>query len=358
MRAATLLLAASALLAQTPQDSLPEISAGGIVSQGAPVKLLAPGAVVELYGKRLAPEPWCGQNANPPAPYPAEICGVRVLVGKTPAALLFVSPGQINLEIPDDAPAQGTAPIEVCLGGACSPPLAMPFSAHKAFLRLESSANARMPVWMEIQTPAPYLFKYPCADSPWSFDGFEFELRRDGKPIVPAPVPHPRASLASSGGICREGAQPSPFPLHLLYRFDQAGAYAVRLARIQPAPSGANPAVPDSDWLEFPVAAESDAARDSWLQSMADKLKSAPPDTLIMDVIPSLLAWPDEKALKVLLPLLGIPPPTSPADRMGQAGRFARLGLAAFPEETLRSLIPPDKLLDYCPPNGACAAER
>jgi hypothetical protein len=91
---------------------------------------------------------------------------------------------------------------------------------------------------------------------------------------------------------------------------------------------------------------------------MAEQVKSAPPETLIADVIPSLLAWPDEKALTILLPLLDLPAPSGAGDKIGQAGQFARFGLAAFPDDLIRRLIAPDRLLNYCPPNGRCRADN
>jgi hypothetical protein len=84
---------------------------------------------------------------------------------------------------------------------------------------------------------------------------------------------------------------------------------------------------------------------------MAEKVQAASPRDLIADVIPSLLAWPDDKALAILLPVATRP---DASDLMGLAGEFARAGLAAFDDATLRRVIPPDQLLDVCPPDGRC----
>jgi len=331
-----LLPAAFALFAQPPQTPTPVYTREGVVPlQGNSAKLLAPGMVVELYGQHLAPEPWCGQPAMPPAPYPTDICGVRVMIGDAPAGLMFVGPGQINFKIPSGVPLEGSAPIRVCVRGACGAPVVMRFSAHKAYLRLRGTAAVHMPVWLEVEAPAPYEFKFPCHNSLWGFQGFQFEVRRNGQPLS-----HTR--LPEAPGDCTAAAKPSPLPLHLLYHFDQPGVYSVRLS----GPTVNSP-VFQSDWTDITVAPEADAARDEWLQSMADKANSAPPDALIADIIPNLPAWPDEKALKVLLPLLDLP---------GQSGQLARSALAAFPDEMLRRLISPERLLDYCSPGGRCNA--
>ena len=334
VRIFVLFLAVPALFAQPSQTPAPVYARDSMVPvNGNRAKLLAPGMVLELYGQHLAPEPWCGQKAMPPAPYPTDICGVKVMAGAKPAGLMFVGPSQINFKIPADAPAEGPAPIQVCVRGACGAPVVMQFSTHKAFLRLHGAAAVHMPVWVDIEAPAPYEARYPCRNSPWSFGGFDlFEVRRDGKPVSPAP----RAAPPNAGEVdCQAGAQPSALPLHLLYHFDQPGVYSVRVS---------GPAF-QSDWTDITVAPETPAARDQWLQTMAEKAKSASPETLIMDVIPSLLAWPDEKALAALLPLLDRPAPVGP---------FARAALGAFPDDLLRRTISPDRLLDYCSPTGHC----
>jgi hypothetical protein len=306
---------------------------------------------VELYGQHLAPEPWCGQNNTPAAPYPLEVCGVRVMVGTSPAGLMYVGPGQINFKVPADAPAGGSAPVQVCVRGVCGAPVAVQVSSGSAGLRLRGTAAVHMPVWVQIDAPAPYQIKYPCADTPWSFNGYQFEVRRNGQPLSPA-APWKDTMGHAVMGPCRAAAQPSALPLHLLYDFDQPGVYSVRFTAIAPI----NPTVPafQSDWTDIKVDPYSSSQRDQWLQSMAERVKSDAPEALIADVIPSLLAWPDDKALTVLLPLLALPAPMSASDQMGYAGQFARYSLAAFSDEVLRQVIPPDRLLSLCPPSGRC----
>jgi hypothetical protein len=160
-------------------------------------------------------------------------------------------------------------------------------------------------------------------------------VRFDGQPLS-------RQHLPETPGDCAATAQPSPLPLHLLFHFDQPGVYSVRLS----GPTVSSPAF-QSDWTDITVVPETDAARNEWLQSMADKANSASEGTLDKEIIPNVLAWPDEKALKVLLPLLDLPTPP---------GQFARTALAAFPEELLRRLISPDRLLDYC--SGRCGTRN
>jgi hypothetical protein len=350
-------LAASVLFAQAVETPTPVFTREGILPPGTnAARHLAPGNAVELYGRHLAPEPWCGENNTPPAPYPAAICGVQVLVGTIPAELLYVGTGQINFKIPAGAPAEGALSIQVCVRGACGDPVVVPLDTRAASLHLRGTAAVHMPVWIEIDAPPEYAVRYPCADTPWNFDGYQFEVRRNGQPLVPATPPKDTMAHAAMGGPCRAGAQPSPLPLHLLYDLDRPGVYSVRFTAFEPG----NPKTPafQSDWTDITVAPFDASQRDQWLQSMAVQVKSAPPETLIANVIPSLLAWPDEKALTVLLPLLALPAPVSTSDRIGYAGQFARYALAAFSDEVLRTMIPPDRMLSLCPPNGRCRAEN
>ena len=66
-----------------------------------------------------------------------------------------------------------------------------------------------------------------------------------------------------------------------------------------------------------------------------------------------MLAWPDEKALAVLLKVI-------PSDAWGcmnwDCVRLAvgRAALAGFDETLLRREIPRERLIQLCPPSGQC----
>jgi len=90
----------------------PAITATGVVNasqRGAPI---APGSVVEIFGSNLAiasctaPEPWPTQLSCSPT---------RVSVGGRDAALLYVSPTQINARIPPEL-ALGATTLSVFQG--------------------------------------------------------------------------------------------------------------------------------------------------------------------------------------------------------------------------------------------------
>jgi uncharacterized protein (TIGR03437 family) len=83
--------------------NLPAISGGGIITASAfgGATSAAPGSFIEIYGRNLAgaTRSWAtsdfsGDNA------PTTLEGVSVTVGGAPAFVYFVSPGQVNVQVP------------------------------------------------------------------------------------------------------------------------------------------------------------------------------------------------------------------------------------------------------------------
>jgi uncharacterized protein (TIGR03437 family) len=85
------------LSTQLSATALPEISAGGIVN-GATFAgdRVAPGTVLSLFGTHLA----LTTAQASAVPLPTSLGGVQVLVNGKPAPLFYVSPGQINFQLP------------------------------------------------------------------------------------------------------------------------------------------------------------------------------------------------------------------------------------------------------------------
>jgi len=95
----------------TPPPNAPSITSGGIVpvySTGAAVES---GEWVSIYGTNLASTTatWTGN-------FPPTLGGTSVTIDGKPAYLWFVSPTQINMQIPDD-PATGTVAVVVTTAG-------------------------------------------------------------------------------------------------------------------------------------------------------------------------------------------------------------------------------------------------
>lgn len=88
---------------------------------------IAPGSVVALFGTKLAPD---GTDARPqtPAPLPASLSGVSVLVDGTAAPLYSVRPDQINFQLPFTAKAPSVQ-IAVSNNGNVSNPVEVKVAA-------------------------------------------------------------------------------------------------------------------------------------------------------------------------------------------------------------------------------------
>ena len=89
----------------------PEVSAGGVVPLNGTSGVIQPGAWISIFGKNLASGTvvWKGD-------FPQELGGTSVTINGKKAYLWFVSPGQINLQAPDDE-TRGAVPVVVTTAG-------------------------------------------------------------------------------------------------------------------------------------------------------------------------------------------------------------------------------------------------
>lgn len=100
----------------TVSQGPPAITATGIVNASSRGAAISPGSIVEIYGNNLAlascgaAQPWPAQLACSPT---------RVTIGGREAALLYVSPRQINAQVPADLPL-GAASVVVSQGSSQS----------------------------------------------------------------------------------------------------------------------------------------------------------------------------------------------------------------------------------------------
>src|ERR1035441_1709377 len=77
-------------------SSPPEFTAAGVARGIRPARMVVPGTTLTIYGSTLAPPPGQCGAAYPVSTSPKEFCGTQVLLGDTPAELLYVSDTQIN----------------------------------------------------------------------------------------------------------------------------------------------------------------------------------------------------------------------------------------------------------------------
>jgi uncharacterized protein (TIGR03437 family) len=95
-------LASQKLSAIAEPALLPAISPGGIVPG-----TIQPGEWVSIYGTNLA-----GGTATWTGNFPVSLAGTSVTIDNQAAFLSFVSPGQINLQVPND-PVTGVVPVVI-----------------------------------------------------------------------------------------------------------------------------------------------------------------------------------------------------------------------------------------------------
>jgi uncharacterized protein (TIGR03437 family) len=95
----------------------PAISSSGVVDAASFRTLVSPGGLLSVFGTELSG----ATDAADSLPLPTTLAGVRVQVAGVDAPLLFVSPRQINFQIPFEAPI-AAAPIVVITGTQQSSP--------------------------------------------------------------------------------------------------------------------------------------------------------------------------------------------------------------------------------------------
>lgn len=95
--------------------SAADINPAGLVNNASYQAGAAPGMLMSVFGLRLAP----GTGQAQALPLPTTLQGVSAAINGRTAPLLFVSPGQINLQVPYET-EPGTATLTVTVNGVTS----------------------------------------------------------------------------------------------------------------------------------------------------------------------------------------------------------------------------------------------
>jgi uncharacterized protein (TIGR03437 family) len=105
----------------TSLDAAPSISSNGVVGASAfgGGTQAAAGSYVEIYGAGLAgtTRGWAASDFNGNAA-PTTLDQVQVTVNGTPAYVNYVSPGQINVQVPEGVPTGDAVPVVVTYNGS------------------------------------------------------------------------------------------------------------------------------------------------------------------------------------------------------------------------------------------------
>src|SRR5580658_5494985 len=110
---------------------IPTINPNGLVNaatgrSASSIPVAARGSIVSIFGSNLA-NVTVGANGFP---LPKDLGGVQVLFGGLPAALLHVSPSQINAQVPFELLDVSTVDLVVQNGNVRSAPLAVTLLAQ------------------------------------------------------------------------------------------------------------------------------------------------------------------------------------------------------------------------------------
>jgi uncharacterized protein (TIGR03437 family) len=111
-------LAVAAVKAQT---QAPRVFPGGLVNGAHFGFRVAPGAIISIFGERLAS---ATQTASG-TPLPKVLGGARVTMGGIDLALFYVSPGQINAQLPFELQHRSTTDLRVSVDGLSSESMAV-----------------------------------------------------------------------------------------------------------------------------------------------------------------------------------------------------------------------------------------
>jgi uncharacterized protein (TIGR03437 family) len=106
------------------QGSLPSIKTGGVVSASSfgQFKSIAPGSWIEIYGSNLSinSRSWTGADFSG-ANAPTSLDGTKVTVGGQAAFIDYISPGQVNAQVPSNVGTGPQAIVATTAAGASAP---------------------------------------------------------------------------------------------------------------------------------------------------------------------------------------------------------------------------------------------
>jgi uncharacterized protein (TIGR03437 family) len=123
--------------------SAPSITPGGVISADAfgAFPSVAPGSWIEIYGTKLASDSrsWTGADFTGDTA-PTSLEGTSVTVGGQSAFIDYISPTQVNAQVPSNA-GTGPQPVVVTSAGVASAPLTLTVNPEEPGLLAPASFN-------------------------------------------------------------------------------------------------------------------------------------------------------------------------------------------------------------------------
>jgi uncharacterized protein (TIGR03437 family) len=104
------------LLSRSLPAGTPTISSGGVVNSASYLAPLVRGELASLFGSNLASGTFSAGNL----PLPTSLGNTSITVAGVPAPIYYVSPTQINFQVPFEAPITGSVPVVVSQSNVAS----------------------------------------------------------------------------------------------------------------------------------------------------------------------------------------------------------------------------------------------
>jgi len=187
----------------------PTIASGGIVPVDSSSPTIQPGEWVSIYGTNLAAASatWTGN-------FPTSLGGTSVTINGKPAYLWYVSPGQINLQAPDDT-TTGTVPVVVMTanGSVTSTVTLAPFAP--SFLLLDTKHVAGI-ILRSDGTGAYGGGTYDIVGPTGSSLGYPTVAAKAGDSVLLYGVGFGPTSPVVLAGQAYSGAAPTTMPVNVL----------------------------------------------------------------------------------------------------------------------------------------------
>ena len=127
---------ANSVVRQLQGGALPVVSANGVVNAASFASQISPGALATVFGSNFAL-----RNASANAPLPLGLAGISVSVNGQSAPLLYVTPTQVNFQVPWET-ALGSATVTVNVNGGASNSITVPVLGAAPGLFSTSSGHA------------------------------------------------------------------------------------------------------------------------------------------------------------------------------------------------------------------------
>jgi len=105
------------------------VISGPVVNAASYLSALVPGALATLYGTNLAD---AQHLISPTASFPTAVAGISVAVNRVNAPLIYVSPTQINFQVPWETAVGSAVPVTVTWGTATSAAVTLTLAAPEA----------------------------------------------------------------------------------------------------------------------------------------------------------------------------------------------------------------------------------